>query len=262
MAVWMLFMFAATLATVQSHRLFTIDVERALPLDMAPDSVDDAFNGCVEKMSGLVKNRYLKRELNANQNFKDGWKLAEKRAKPDDGLKKEHAVALWVYTSSHPNVYADFNKAVGNGKGSYMNNTFQYYSLHFLLTDALRLLKEKQKSPMTTYRRTKDTYDRIKVGKTIRFGRFASTSLDYNETVSFGDKTCFEIDTHFGADITKFSALKNREKEVLIPPYEKFKVTSIHKKEDEPNLWCDLVYKVESDNTQSNLNCAVANKVH
>ncbi|XP_030634889.1 ecto-ADP-ribosyltransferase 5-like [Chanos chanos] len=228
---------------------------------MALDSVDDAYNGCRENMSELVKSRYLNQERKANIHFNDGWKLAEKRAKADEGLEKEQAVALWVYTSSHPNVYADFNRAVGHGKRSYKNGTFQYYSLHFLLTTAIQILKEKQKSHMRTYRRTKGTYDNIKVGKTIRFGRFASASLDYNETISFGDKTCFEIDTHFGADITKFSG-NEAEQEVLIPPYEKFKVTSIHKKEDEPNLWCDLVYKVESDNTQSKLNCAVANKVH
>ncbi|XP_030634884.1 ecto-ADP-ribosyltransferase 4-like [Chanos chanos] len=232
----------------------------ALPLDMALDSVDDSYDGCREEMSKLVKNDYLNQERKANVHFKDGWKLAEKRAKAGNGLEKEQAVALWVYTSSHPNVYTDFNRAVGHDKRSYKNGTFQYYSLHFLLTDALQLLKKKQKSPMTTYRRTKDTYDRIKVGKTIRFGRFTSTSLDYNETASFGDKTCFEIGTQFGADITKFSANK-REKEVLIPPYEKFKVTSVQMKKKKRNLWCDVVYTLKSDGTRSNLNCALFHKV-
>ncbi|XP_030634892.1 ecto-ADP-ribosyltransferase 5-like [Chanos chanos] len=258
MTIWMLFMFTVTLATKQHLRSFLIEAD---PLDMANDSVDDAYMDCAEKMSELVKKQYLKQERNANANFSKAWRFAEKKAKSEDGLEKEHAVAIWIYTSENPKIYADFNKAVGNGSKSYKNGKFQYHSLHFLLTTAIQRLKAKQKPGMRTYRRTRDSYDNVAIGTTIRFNRFASTSLDYKGTEMFGEKTCFEIYTHCGADITKFSALK-REKEVLIPPYEKFKVTSVQMKKRRPDLWCDVVYTLKGDGIQSNLDCALFHKVN
>ncbi|XP_030634885.1 ecto-ADP-ribosyltransferase 5-like [Chanos chanos] len=202
MAVWMLFMFAATLATVQCSWV--------LSLDMALDSIDDAYVHCTEKMSKLVKEYYLVREMNTNAKFRNAWCEAQIRAKPGDGLGKEQAVALWVYTSN--TVYSDFNRAVGNGT-------------------------------------------------TVRFGRFASSSWDANANVKFGDKTCFIIHTKFGANISKFSVYK-QEKEVLIPPYETFRVISVQYRMYNPYLWCEVVYTLKSVGIQSYLNCALCHKVN
>ena len=105
---------------------------------------------------------------------------------------------------------------------------------------------------MTTYRRTKLDYH-TKVNQEIRFGYFTSTSLSKGLT-HFGKKSCFEIETCHGAALGTFSHLP-QEEEVLIPPYEKFKVESIRK--HEKNDWCDVVYKLSSTGIISNLDCAL-----
>ncbi|XP_030634886.1 ecto-ADP-ribosyltransferase 5-like [Chanos chanos] len=217
MAIMLLFMLATTLAAVQNCKGSPTD---GIPLDMAMESVDDAYFGCTEKMSDLVKNYYLKKEMYINETFRDLWKEAVKSVIPDDGLKKEHAAAIWVYTNNA--IYADFNRAVGHGEKSYKNGTFQYQSLHFLLTTAIQILKKKQPRVLNTYRGTTENFSNVSVNATIRFGRFASSSWDVKANVNFGNRTCFEIETQFGANITKFSVFPS-EKEVLIPPYEKFK---------------------------------------
>uniref|UniRef100_A0AAY5KPV3 NAD(P)(+)--arginine ADP-ribosyltransferase n=1 Tax=Esox lucius TaxID=8010 RepID=A0AAY5KPV3_ESOLU len=65
-----------------------------------------------------------------------------------------------------------FDSAVRTNKTVY-KTTFKFHSLHFLLTDALRLLKLKQPNCHTTYRRSKSAFEG-KVNQIIRFGYFAS----------------------------------------------------------------------------------------
>ncbi|KAL1278831.1 hypothetical protein QQF64_025504 [Cirrhinus molitorella] len=43
--------------------------EKVFPLDMAPNSVDDQYEGCRKKMANLVETKYLKKEIN-NSKFK------------------------------------------------------------------------------------------------------------------------------------------------------------------------------------------------
>ncbi|XP_030634890.1 ecto-ADP-ribosyltransferase 5-like [Chanos chanos] len=228
-----------------------------LPLDMALDSVDDACVYCTEKMSKLVKEFYLVQEMNTNTEFRNAWYEGQNRAKPGDGLNKEQAVATWVYTSN--DIYTKFNEAVSNGKGSYENGKFQYTSLYFFLTTAIQCLKKKQQPHMITYRRTANFYHNIPKGTTVRLGRFASSSWDAKANVNFGNKTCFKTHTQFGADISNFSVYK-QENEILIPPYEKFRVISVQYRMYNPYLWCEVVYTLQSVGTQSNLNCALIHK--
>ncbi|KAG7324824.1 hypothetical protein KOW79_011140 [Hemibagrus wyckioides] len=52
--------------------------------------------------------------------------------------------------------------------------------------------------------------------------------------------------------------LGKREKEVLIPPYEKFKITNITGSPNEMN--CRVLYTLKSAGTCSNMNCELLNK--
>ncbi|XP_071261120.1 erythroblast NAD(P)(+)--arginine ADP-ribosyltransferase-like [Salvelinus alpinus] len=233
---------------------------------MVPNSVDDKYKRCTEKMYKKVQEEYLPNENSTEGIFKEAWMNAEecannveKRFKEENAqynskeLTRDHIKAICAYTAEEPEIYLVFNQAVRTNRTEY-TTSFQFHSLHFLLTDAIRLLKLNQKFCHTTYRRTNMEFV-SKVNKVIRFGFFASSSFLKNLT-HFGEKSCFEIKTCFGADLKSFPKLGNREKEVLIPPYEVFRVTAVLKKENYKNLWCDVVYTLKSiTKPRSNLNC-------
>ncbi|NP_001134607.1 NADP+--arginine ADP-ribosyltransferase 1 precursor [Salmo salar] len=245
-----------------------------IPLDMVPNSVDDKYKRCTEKMYKKVQEEYLPNENSTEGIFKQAWMKAERCAKnvtqrfekdkskynSKDKLTHDHIKAICAYTAEKPDIYSVFNQAVRTNRTEY-TTSFHFHSLHFLLTDAIRLLKLNQLGCHTTYRRTKVEFV-SKVNKVIRFGFFASSSLDKEMSKNkFGDKSCFEIKTCFGADLKSFPKLGNHEKEVLIPPYEVFKVIAVLKKENDRNLWCDVVYKLKNIKApRSNLNCKLFKK--
>jgi len=229
------------------------------PLDMAPNSVDDQYVGCRDKMANLVKTKYLEDERSDSESeFTIAWKDAEKKYKPPgDNLTKNHSIAIYVYTSSILKLYKHFNDAVRDDKKKYKNKTFEWYSLHFLLTDAIQILKKTQKGCYSTYRGTNVEFNKKVLGKEVRFGSFSSSSLSRDRTRFFGNVSCFVIKTCEGAALTKYSKLPH-EKEVLIPPYEKFKVTAVKTRRVQKDLWCETVFTLKSTGTRSGLNCAVA----
>ncbi|KTF78801.1 hypothetical protein cypCar_00047026 [Cyprinus carpio] len=230
------------------------------PLDMANNSVDDQYKGCTEKMAALVKTKYLKQEMSNNKSdFADAWKLAEKKYKPPgDNLTKNHSIAIYVYTNSGFEVYKEFNEADRKDKKRYKNKTYKWYSLHFLLTDAIQILKKTQKKCYTTYRGTNLKFIQNFRNRKVRFGSFTSSSINRNITKFFGNVSCFEIHTCEGAEVSKYSKLPH-EKEVLIPPYEMFKVTAV-KTKGQRGAWCDTVFTLKSSGERSDLNCALFKK--
>ncbi|XP_073332537.1 NAD(P)(+)--arginine ADP-ribosyltransferase 1-like [Pagrus major] len=232
-------------------------LDDVIHLDMALESVDDMYSGCKDNMKSKVLNEFLQNEKNRDSNFKKAWEMAEKKKFTD--LEKEQAMAINVYTREIPNVYLDFNKAVRTKKSKYQTK-FRYHTLHFFLTDALQTLNacipDAKRCP-TVYRRTNCYFSQDVLNKGIRFGSFTSSSMQkYPSSVKFGNKSCFEIVTCSGADITKYSVLKGAENEVLIPPYEVFKVTEIKRRSEQKDLPCEVVYKVKSTGVKSNTNCA------
>ncbi|XP_059414963.1 ecto-ADP-ribosyltransferase 4-like [Carassius carassius] len=229
-------------------------------LDMALNSVDDQYESCTKKMANLVKTKYLEEEMQSN--FAKAWKHAEKNYKKHGdvtNLKNVHLIALYMYTSSMFNIYEDFNNAVRNEKKTYQNKKFKWHSLHFLLTDAIQILKKTQNGCYDTYRGTNVHFNESVLNKEVRFGSFTSSSSSQARAKQFGKKSCFEITTCEDADLTKYSKLPH-EKEVLIPPYDTFKVTAVKKKADQPDFWCETVFTLESSGTQSNQNCALFKK--
>ncbi|XP_008417491.1 erythroblast NAD(P)(+)--arginine ADP-ribosyltransferase-like [Poecilia reticulata] len=232
----------------------------SFPLDLAPHSVDDMYSGCEDEMEEKVAS-LLNTEKKGE--FRTAWRAAQKYYNnkweaTTSTLKKEQIMAIHAYTLEKPPIYAEFNKAVRTQSSEY-KTTFQYHALHFYLTMALRSLKPNAAECVTTYRRTNCEFEiATEANREIRFGGFTSSSVGSYASPKFGEQSCFEIITCFGAGISQFSMYES-ENEVLIPPYEVFKVTDIQKRSGDNSLPCEVVYKLKSTKKRrSNLNCALS----
>uniref|UniRef100_A0A4W6FF78 NAD(P)(+)--arginine ADP-ribosyltransferase n=1 Tax=Lates calcarifer TaxID=8187 RepID=A0A4W6FF78_LATCA len=162
-----------------------------------------------------------------------------------EGLHTKHIQALCTYTSD--GLYGDFNTAVREGKDKYLDKNFRYNSLHFWLTDAIQILNKdlsRTKKCLTVYRRTTVKF----IGeenKIIRLGSFSSTS-HRTDLTDFGKETCFVIETCLAAYVADYSSYN--QEEVLIPPYETFKITKkIENNKDKPAglTDCKVVYELK-----------------
>ncbi|XP_073704580.1 ecto-ADP-ribosyltransferase 5-like [Garra rufa] len=240
----------------QDHRAAAGQI---FPLDMALNSVDDNYDGCTKEMANLVSTKYLEKEMSNLPEFKKSWQEGEVNAKaPEDNLTRNHSIAIYVYTNSDLKVYRDFNNAVRSDKDKYKNNAYEWYSLHFLLTDAIQILNKTQSKCFSTYRGTNVEFTKDVLSTTVRFGQFASSSLNRTVTEGYGNVSCFEIKTCEGANLTKYSKFPD-EDEVLIPPYETFNVTAVKRREDQKDLWCETVFVLNSTGIRSDLKCALRN---
>ncbi len=220
---------------------------------MTLESVDDQYEGCTKEMSGLVTKTLLKKELEYKI-FNDAWNESEKKIPASrDNLTQNHLIALHVYTCNE--VYSEFNKDVRESKSKYKNKTFKWHSLHFLLTEAIQILNRNQNNCHSIYRGTNSEFQGEN-GTEFRFGSFTSFSRNQSKTKTFGNISCFEIEKYKGAELTNYSRYPD-EQEMLIPPYEIFKVIDVKNKTDQQDLWCDTVFKLESIGIISNLNCAL-----
>uniref|UniRef100_A0A8C9XR89 NAD(P)(+)--arginine ADP-ribosyltransferase n=2 Tax=Sander lucioperca TaxID=283035 RepID=A0A8C9XR89_SANLU len=227
----------------------------SIPLSLSSDSVDDMYYGCSEKMLIKVKRHYLPGSTREGLHSTYTKLCALKAMKNKDiydPLSWNHFRALCAYTAGS---YNNLNQAIRRGKASY-KTSFGFHALHFLLSDAIRLLKLNQRSCYTTYRRSKLLFSG-EFGQTIRFGSFASSSLS-KDLHQFGRRTCFEIHTCFGAYLKSYSEFDSDEDEVLIPPYEMFKIVSVDVS-GENDLHCDAFYKLETAGVYSSLNCQAVN---
>lgn len=235
--------------------------EPVFPLDMAPNSVDDDYNGCSDKMSKNVTSSYLPNEKYL---FLEAWEKATIETQgmnPTlDNLNMNHAIAIRAYSYHTPNIHTCLGMAVRSMKNSYQS--FMYHSLHFLLTDAIQRLNPNH-SCQQVYRGSKSKFKLSLIHKLlyIRFGTFTSTSLYPMNTTRFGTTSCFEIQTCHGALISKYSKYSDSENEVLIPPYEKFKIVKVvTKPAEQKTMKCDTVYQLKSSGVKSNLRCALFQK--
>ncbi|KAL6114934.1 uncharacterized protein ACO6RY_05592 [Pungitius sinensis] len=228
---------------------------------MAKHSVDDMYDSCSAEMKEKAK-EYLKHELNKDPLFKKTWTEAKQKYlrrfhKASQRRGVEQILALHVYLFIKGNMYQPFNEATRE-QGPEYKTTFKYHALHFYLTTALQT-RQKQDTCYNVFRRTDKSFQQDVLNKEVRLGSFASSSLN-QDLVQFGDQSCFEIETCMGVDVSMHSQFV-MEAEVLIPPYEVFKVTKITRRSDELDLWCDVVYELKSTRKPlSNLNCALIPK--
>lgn len=244
---------------------------------MAPNSVDDMYHGCDDKMAEKVKEEYLPNERNGNVDFKEVWDAAVELynqnnknkitgTQTDIALPILEVVAVYAYTSAKGSIYQAFNEAVQT-QGPQSRSNFRFHALHYYLTKAVQKLKVSKpfggsRPCPTVYRRTNAYFRHVAVNTQVRFGFFASCSkLTLEQTAHkarlFGAKTCFEIETCMGGRVLEY-AIYETEAEVLIPPYEAFKVTGVKKKSEQKNLPCEVVYTLKSTGRPvSNFNCAL-----
>lgn len=223
-----------------------------IELSMAEDSIDDMFSGCNTTMNTRVQNEFFPREIQSNPSFQGGWtRCAEKTS--SNGLTSNHTRALCVYTSNYPKVYEHLNGALRSGAANYSTESFEYHSLYFWLISAVQTIN---KSCEITYRRTPDAYSG-KINQKMRFGYFASSSRNANHR-GFGRETCFHIKTCSGAYIKPYSTYPGEE-EVLIPPYEVFRVTDIVSNSYQELNNCNKIFVLEHVEDKSTLNCKAVN---
>ncbi|XP_058877730.1 T-cell ecto-ADP-ribosyltransferase 1-like isoform X2 [Acipenser ruthenus] len=208
--------------------------EDPTPMDMAEDALDDKYRACRDEMLKKFNREYiLLKELNAYKEVRQAWIEAEERMKKlnSQELSLLQATAIHVYTMDSKHSHSStLNKAVRTVGKNYSN--FPFKAWHFHLTDALQTLKAKEPKCYDVFR---GVQNRTKVvGDIVRFGYFASTSE--NKSVAEGFRkgtggstkgTLFTITSCFGVSIEKYSYNKSQQ-EVLIPPFEIFRVTKVN----------------------------------
>ncbi|KYO18284.1 hypothetical protein Y1Q_0012772 [Alligator mississippiensis] len=206
-----------------------------LVMDMMPDAFDDQYMECTEEMEEIAP-ALMEREMKISKILKTTWEKTESKWKkvkrkknviatlPSD-FKEEHGRAIIAYTDNE--FHKEFNEAVRSAGASPMayNTGFHFKAFHYYLTRALQLLREECEVmySMPVYRGIRDVIFQSSGAGPIRFGYFASSSLEKDIAEAFGDDSFFTIHTCFGVNIVRFSHYKEEE-EVLIPTHEIFSV--------------------------------------
>ncbi|XP_075053975.1 ecto-ADP-ribosyltransferase 5-like [Mixophyes fleayi] len=209
------------------HLLSSIQLScQAVDLTMMSDAFDDQYIGCAREMEREIP-KILEQEKKYRQ-FAIMWYLAEQtwmkikqyNILPPD-FKDEYGIAIILYTKESPfPIYQQLNRNMsiaGRSRKHYMNK-FNFKALHFYLTRGLQVLGTGCEGRSQAYRGTWMSYNNV--SPNIRFGHFASSSLNPKIALRFGTKTQFTIFTCYGVNIENFSDFK--EQEVLIPVTEKF----------------------------------------
>ncbi|XP_054850985.1 erythroblast NAD(P)(+)--arginine ADP-ribosyltransferase-like isoform X2 [Eublepharis macularius] len=226
-------------------------------LNLAYYALDDKYNGCVKAMKSNLKS-LLKTELAMSETYRETWNKSlegwweEKDSKSfPQNITEFVEVAILTYTSEYPKIYPEFNAATRTaGKGPEEYEAYLFKSLHFLLTMAAKQPDLKPLQCISVYRGTKVDFS---VEKVFRFGQFTSTTEREDMAKKFGTKTFFNVFTCKGYSISEMASYEF-EKEVLIPPYEIFQVTSVEDTEDGKTV------NATSLGSCSNHNCAFVGK--
>lgn len=204
--------------------------------------LNDTHDDCRSKAT-VVTDEPVMQTLNTRTNFSQAWSYAEQKAEEPahDYMEKHHSVAIYMYTNVlQKTTKPDFVNTERTGKQ--LKETFESRSLYLSLSEAIQILKHSQVTCLHTNYRTQTLLNLNISDKLIRFSTFILGSDGWGLT---RNASCFEVHTCFGADVTHYSALK-QDSQVLIPPYEVFRVTDIETDAQK----CNVIYKL-----RSNLNC-------
>ncbi|XP_032920481.1 erythroblast NAD(P)(+)--arginine ADP-ribosyltransferase-like [Catharus ustulatus] len=223
------------------------------PLDMALGSFDDQYQGCGPAMEEALPALHHS-EFQNNSLFAKAWSAAvaewQELGSPVSPLSSsDQAIAIQAYGVTDLYDYFDvYVRAMGHSPQEYRDN-FHFKTLHFLLTRAVATLKAAQKGqkcqcvihPELKYKFYATP------GNIVRFGQF-TLSWDSVDDRTSPHPTVFKVQTCHGVEINAVIG-KTNDKVVLIPPYEKFKVTKVIEKGDKVEIHLDSI------GTYSKYNC-------
>uniref|UniRef100_A0A3Q3GIK3 NAD(P)(+)--arginine ADP-ribosyltransferase n=1 Tax=Kryptolebias marmoratus TaxID=37003 RepID=A0A3Q3GIK3_KRYMA len=220
--------------------------------DLTYDLSNNTFDDCGSKVT-VVSDETVRRKWNTcRANFSQAWRGSEQNLKKSTHsyMENHHSLALYLFTNMmlQP-VNQNFESAE---RASKQKDTFEPFSLYSSLSQAIQILKHNQMTCLKTNYRTETLFQHNISGKQVRFSTFI---LGYEGWSFAGNVLCFEMYSCFGANITPYSALKQKS-QVLIPPYEVFIVTGVQKQ----TKGCKITYKL-----RSNINCVYDrenNKLH
>ncbi|KAL8191397.1 UNVERIFIED_CONTAM: hypothetical protein K2H54_073390 [Gekko kuhli] len=195
--------------------------------DMANTSFDDQYLGCVDQMEEKLGVLHQTEDyLNTWEEAAAKWNETKASVSVPEGFEAEYAIAALAYTQKDYFWPRYFNRAVkigGESEDYYLKN-FRDKAFHFFLTRALQVLRANSSAQChDTYSHLKNLHFIAKYGQKVRFGYFASASLNRTEATVSWEDTFFTIRTCYGASIKEFS-FHPEEEEVVIPPFEVFHV--------------------------------------
>ncbi|XP_067678828.1 ecto-ADP-ribosyltransferase 5-like isoform X2 [Haliotis asinina] len=148
------------------------------------------------------------------------------------GLTEDEALAVMLYTDTSVN--GEFNMILRDGiRHKY---DIPQRVLHFNLVSALEKLRVLQMLPRLLYRDDPNSYRHLSEGDKVQLAGFTSTVSNMAIANRFRKKrhTLFVLKgVAFGAAITKLS-LYPEEAEILIPPYETFRISRVAKDDKGP----------------------------
>ncbi|NWZ30665.1 NARE ribosyltransferase, partial [Asarcornis scutulata] len=234
-----------------------LDAIKEVVMDMVLSSFDDQYQGCRTEMEEKLKT--VNRTEFQNKTYADTWRKAAEHWQNQWGnsnhpqvLQQEQAVAVLAYTD-RGDLYKQFNTLVregGRSREHYLQH-FPFKTLHCLLTEAVHTLRKTQNTECyNVYRGIKGIRFTAQLHQTVRFGQFTSASHQKEVAESFGQDTLFIVYTCYGVSIRSFSFYPG-EDEVLIPPYEVFKVTKVIRYTDRTHI------HLHSQSMYSKYNCAL-----
>ncbi|XP_064559308.1 erythroblast NAD(P)(+)--arginine ADP-ribosyltransferase-like [Zonotrichia leucophrys gambelii] len=220
------------------------------PLDMAPDSFDDQYQGCVPAMKAALP-ALNGSEFEQNENFAEVWVKAaakwQSRGTPVSPLSPEQAIAIMAFAYGLSGVFTEAVLVAGRSSQEYRDN-FHFKTLHFLLTDALATLRDAQKGQCRdAFLKVCDIRFEAQRGDTIRFGVFMPV-FPSKPIVKCSNFTMLEVHTCRGVKI-QLHAKRPELKIVLIPPFETFNVTQITQEGNKTQI------QLLSTGTFSEFNC-------
>ncbi|KAM3624532.1 uncharacterized protein V6R79_024722 [Siganus canaliculatus] len=218
-------------------------------LDMAPDAVDDMYDGCHEQaVDKFIVSGLLEQEMDKNAAFHEAQSSANQCLKWKLGKTKNHTTALMTYTEADETFRRTFNGAVetmGVNVSTYKNQ-FHFKSLHFLLMDSMTYSPNNCK---TFYAFPEETYTAEK-GSKVRLGRFLQVYPDITEFMTdLADANLLKITSCFFVELSPC----NDDNSALLSPAEVFTVEDVSQKTD---------HNIEATYTEINLKHSAINSTH